>query len=95
MERGRFISEDNIAYVSLWRQKGRDLTQSYDKSPYTKRNVKTNNAIKSSITQRLRTDLGRPVGVTTATQLVCLTVLHSHSPHQPCNQNDIHLKVCI
>ena len=26
----------------------------------------TNNAIKSSITQRLRTDLGRSVGVTTA-----------------------------
>ena len=28
---------------------------------------------KSSITQRLRTDLGRSVGVTTATQLVRLT----------------------
>ena len=26
---------------------------------------------KCSITQRLRTDLGRSVGVTTATQLVC------------------------
>ena len=33
----------------------------------------TNNATKSSITQRLRTDLGRSVGVTTATQLVWLT----------------------
>ena len=32
-----------------------------------------NNATKSSITQRLRTDLGRSVGVTTATQLVWLT----------------------
>ena len=30
----------------------------------------TSNAKKSSITQRLRTDLGRSVGVTTATQLV-------------------------
>ena len=30
---------------------------------------------KSSITQRLRTDLGRPVGVTMATQLVWLTWL--------------------
>ena len=33
----------------------------------------TNNATKSSIKQRLRTDLGRSVGVTTATQLVWLT----------------------
>ena len=40
---------------------------------------------KSSFTQRLWTDLGRSVGVTTATQLVWLTVLqdpHSHSPQQ-------------
>ena len=33
----------------------------------------TNNATKSSIKQRLRTDLGRSVGVTKATQLVWLT----------------------
>ena len=33
----------------------------------------TNNATKSLITQRLRTDLGRSVGVTTATQLVWFT----------------------
>ena len=33
----------------------------------------TNNATKSSITQRLRADLGRSVGVTTATQLVWFT----------------------
>ena len=33
----------------------------------------TNNATKSSITQRLRTGLGRSVGVTTVTQLVWLT----------------------
>ena len=33
----------------------------------------TNNATKSSITQRLRTDLWWSVGVTTATQLVWLT----------------------
>ena len=32
---------------------------------------------KSSITQRLRTDLGRSVGVTTATQLVWLTGLRA------------------
>ena len=40
----------------------------------------TNNATKSSITQRLRTDLGRSVGVTTATQLVWLTGLRAHLP---------------
>ena len=61
-----------------WRQKGGDLTQSYDKSPYTHGNVKRavttqTTSQKSSIKQRLRTDLGRSVGVTTATQLVWLT----------------------
>ena len=62
------------------REKGRDLTQSYDKSPHTNRNVKRaqwqhkQRHKKSSITQRLRTDLGRSVGVTTVTQLVWLTL---------------------
>ena len=52
---------------------------------------------KSSITQRLRTDLGWSVGVITATQLVWLTGLQaqpSHSPQEPCNQKDTHLKNC-
>ena len=40
----------------------------------------TNNATKSSIKQRLRTDLGRSVGVTKATQLVWLTGLRAHCP---------------
>ena len=40
----------------------------------------TNNATKNSIKQRLRTDLGRSVGVTTATQLVWLTGLRAHLP---------------
>ena len=62
----------------LPRQKGGDLTQSYDKSPYTHGNVKRavttqTTSQKSSIKQRLWTDLGRSVGVTTATQLVWLT----------------------
>ena len=35
---------------------------------------------KSSIKQRLRTDLGRSVGVTSATQLVWLTGLRAHLP---------------
>ena len=58
------------------REKGRDLTQSSHKSPYTNRNViraKQTTPQKSSITQGLRTDLGRSVGVPTATQLVWLT----------------------
>ena len=78
----------------ILREKGRDLTQFYDKSPYTSRNVKRakwqhkQRHKKSSITQRLRTDLGRSVWVTTATQLVWLTLFTgppSHSPQQPCN----------
>ena len=41
----------------------------------------TNNATKKfEITQRLRTDLGRSAGVTTATQLVWLTGLRAHLP---------------
>ena len=68
------------------RQKGGDLTQSYDKSPYTNRNVKgtkwqhKQRHKKSSIKQQLRTDLKRSVGVTTATQLVWLTGLRAHLP---------------
>ena len=59
------------------REKGRDLTQFYDKSPYTDRKIKKatwkhKTPPKTSITQRLQTDLGRSVGVTIATQLVWL-----------------------
>ena len=60
---------------SLLRQKGRDLTQFYEnahtpteKSKKHRNNV--TNATKTSITQRLRTDLGRSEGVTAATSLV-------------------------
>ena len=64
-------------------RKRRDLTQSYDKSPTPAEITKgqsdnTNNATKSSITQRLRTDLGWLVGVTTATQLVWLCPIFSN-----------------
>ena len=51
---------------------------------------------KCPITQRYRTDLGRSVAVTTATQLVWLTGLRtepSHSPQQQCYQKDTHLKI--
>ena len=56
----------------IWEKKGRDLTQSYDKSPYIhkKKSIKqrdnTKTPPKTSIKQRLQTDLGRSVGVTTA-----------------------------
>ena len=60
-------------------------------------NDNANNATKSSITQRLRADLWRSAGVTTATKLVWLTGLRahpSHFPQQPWNQKDTRLKNC-
>ena len=44
-----------------------DLTQSYDKTPYTNRkfeNQRTTHKRHQKLTQRLRTDLRRSVGVT-------------------------------
>ena len=49
------------------REKEGDLTQSYYKTPYTNRKFENDNTQtppKTSITQRLRTDLGRSFGVT-------------------------------
>ena len=49
----------------------------------------TNNVTKNSIIQRLWTNLGRSVGVTTATQLVWFTGFTgppSNSPQQLCNR---------
>ena len=83
------------------REKRRDLTQSYDKSPYADRkNLKATwkhkTPPKTSITQRLQTDLGRSVGVTIATKLVWLNRFTgyqpSYLPQNPCNQKDTHLK---
>ena len=79
----------NINKIEI-REKERDLTQSYDKSPYTDRKIKkkkqqrdnTKTPTKTSITQRLRNDLGRSVGVTIATQLVWLNrFTGSQPPH--------------
>ena len=54
---------------------------------------------KTSITQRLRTDLGRSVGVTIATQLVWLNQLTgtqpSHSPQQLCNRGNEHAGISL
>ena len=77
----RYISENSSKLCSIdttfskmfrtfkrrLREKGRLLTQSCDKSPYTNRNVKrehdnTKTSPKRSITQRLRTNLGRSDG---------------------------------
>ena len=62
------------------RERGIDLTQSYDKNTYTHKtpkkkrdNIQT--PPKTSITQRLRTDLGRSAGVTIATRLVWLNLV--------------------
>ena len=61
--------------TSIDREKGRYLTQSYDKSPYTRRKYeKQLDNMKNSITQRLRTDLGLSDGVTAVTPLVWLKV---------------------
>ena len=79
------------------REKGRYLTQPMTKAPTPTGNQKkqrgnTKTSPKTSITQRLRTDLGQPVGVTTATQLVWLPppphslnycYLHMWSSHSP------------
>ena len=61
--------------MKLEREKGRDLTQSYDKIPYNQRKIQKSNtttlknATKTLITQRLRIDLGRSVGVAAVTPL--------------------------
>ena len=54
----------------------------------------TKTPTKTSITQRLRTDLGRSVGATTITQLVCLNWSKgsqpSHLPQKLSYQKDTH-----
>ena len=88
---------------SIIREQGRDLTQSYDKSPYTPEKIakskeKTHKCkIKTSITQRFWTDLGRPVGVATATQLVWINQIRG--PNLPTNRKRCvikrtHIKNC-
>ena len=75
--------ESSTAEVSITRkrQQGGDLTQSYDKSPYTNRNVKgqvttQTTSQKSSIKQRLRTDLGRSVGATIYTNKLLIIITY-------------------
>ena len=75
----------NFAHLQPCKRKRRDLTQSYDKSPYTDRKSKkqrdnTKTPPETSITQRLQTDLGRSVWVTVATQLVQLNRFTGYQP---------------
>ena len=83
-----------LCYSLDIREKGRDLTQSYDKSPYTNRN-NTTMPPKTLITQRLRTDLGRSVGVTTATLLVWLNRFTGSVLCRSLNHNQIDLKISV
>ena len=85
------------------REKGKDLTLSYDKSPYNHKKISKNQRDitkmppKTSITHRLRTDLGWSVGVTIATKLKLNRFTGSQPSHEPqklCNQKDTHLNIC-
>ena len=75
---GRYMPKSYLLLLSPKRKRKRSDSvlwqmplhqQNYQKGKMTTQN----NATKSSITQRLRTDLGRSVWVTTATKLVWLT----------------------
>ena len=88
------------AFQSLLREKKEDLTQSYDESPrkIQKATSQHKNATKTSISRRLRTDLGWSVWVTIATQLLWLNRFTESKPFplttKPYNQKDTHLKIC-
>ena len=63
--------------MGILREKGRDMTQSYDKGPVPTENLiqpidTTKSSTKGSIAQRLLTNLGRSVGETSTTKLVWL-----------------------
>ena len=80
-----FIIHVSVIQFVAQREKGRVLTRSYDKSPYTHRKKKykrdnTQTQPKTSIIQRLRFDLGRSVRVTIVTQLVWLNRFKGSQP---------------
>ena len=91
---GLIFKSLSIKYISIYVDKKEEIWPSpMAKAPLPTEMSKgqsdnTNNATKSSIKQRLRTDLGRSVGVTTATQLVWLTGLRAHLP-TPRNSREI------
>ena len=62
----------NVSFLLMKREKEGDLTQSYDKNPYTNRKFE-NQWTTQKLHQKPRLhNLGRSVGVTTAIQLVWL-----------------------
>ena len=71
-----------VVKSEVYEKKGRDLTQSYDKSPYSHSQIKKNTKTppKTSITQRWQTDLGRSVGVSKITQLAWLNRFTGFQP---------------
>ena len=79
------LPKNSIIYRKVQREKGRDLTQSYEKIPNTYRKIQKasrqhKKATKTLITQRLRTDSGRSVGVKAITPLVWLNQFTSVQP---------------
>ena len=71
--------------------KGRDLTQSYDKNIYHKTRDNTNTPPKLSVTQRLRTDFGRySINYCHPTSVVKPVYGNPTVPlaKKPCNQKD-------
>ena len=84
-------------------KKGRDLTQSYDKKTLYHQNCQKGNMTTQRPHQKVRLHCdcgptwdGKMEGVTTVIQLVWLTCVRaqpSHSPQQPCNQKNTHLKI--
>ena len=69
------------------------LGESYDESLYFNQKFNNQSPTKTSITQRLWTDLGRSVGVTTAIQLVWLNRFTGTNP--PTNHNSRVIKRTI
>ena len=79
----------HIKTQNLIREKGRDLTQSFGKSPYTNREIQKaswqhkNRHKKNSITQRLWTDSGRSVGVTSVNPTGVVKPVYERSTFPP------------
>ena len=88
----------SLLYVKI-KKKGADLIQSYNTSPYINRNVEMakwqHNATKSSIKQRLRTDLGRSVGVTKAFELVWFTGFTGPTHRNSCVIQDKNMHILL
>ena len=85
----------------VFKDKGRYMTKSYDKSPYDRKNVKTakwkhkqrhKKFDHTAVADRLGTvswsNYDHPTGVVTG-----LRAQPSNSPQQSCNQKDTHLKI--